>query len=53
MQGLQLETFNPGTPATVHATASIFQNDFNTGWQAQANSGSTLTANVTGSDMSE
>jgi hypothetical protein len=51
LQGMQLETFNAGTSATVSATTAIFSNNFNTGWQAQANSGSTLTANVTDSDM--
>jgi putative cofactor-binding repeat protein len=51
LQGLQIETFNPGTSANVSATTSIVRDNFNTGWQAQANSGSTLTANVTSSDM--
>ena len=51
LQGLQIETFNPGTTATVNTTLSVFQNVFNTGWQAQASSNSTLTANVTSSDM--
>jgi methionine-rich copper-binding protein CopC len=51
LQGMQLETFGVGTTATVTATTSIFSDNFNTGWQAQANSGSTLTAHVTNSDM--
>jgi hypothetical protein len=51
LQALQIETFNAGTTATVNTTASVFQNVFNTGWQAQASSNSNLTANVTSSDM--
>jgi putative cofactor-binding repeat protein len=51
LQGVQLETFNAGTSATVTTTGSTISDNFNTGWQAQANSGSTLTAHITGSDL--
>ena len=40
-----------GTSANVSATTSIFRDNYNTGWQAQANSNSTLTAHLTDTDL--
>jgi putative cofactor-binding repeat protein len=51
LQGVQLETFNAGTSATVTTTGSVIRDNYNTGWQAQANGNSTLTAHISGTAL--